>query len=187
MSKVFEAIEFAARAHSGQYRKGTRVPYLVHSLNVAKILIEAGAREPVVIAGLLHDVVEDTRVRLEQIEEAFGEEVADLVSAASEPNRSDSWEKRKQHTLAFLETAPLEPLLISLADKLDNIRSIQEELDRDGDSMWDKFSRGREQQRWYYEGLARHFSRRLEHGSGAALAEEFARRVNLVFGTTGSD
>ena len=57
--RIFQAVEFATKAHSGQFRKGTNVPYLVHPLGVCKILIEAGCSEDVVVAGLLHDTVED--------------------------------------------------------------------------------------------------------------------------------
>jgi (p)ppGpp synthase/HD superfamily hydrolase len=61
MPKLFDAIEFATRAHEGQFRKGTRIPFIIHPLSVAKLLIEREFSEEVVIAGLLHDTLEDAR------------------------------------------------------------------------------------------------------------------------------
>ena len=67
INKVFHAIELAARAHRGQVRKGSGVPYLIHPLNVAKLLIQEGCEEEVVVAGLMHDTVEDTDMKLADI------------------------------------------------------------------------------------------------------------------------
>jgi (p)ppGpp synthase/HD superfamily hydrolase len=82
---IFKVIEFATLAHSGQYRKGTKIPYIVHPLAVGQILIEHGCSVQVVIAGILHDTLEDTRVTIGEINDLFGKEVADLVQAVSEP------------------------------------------------------------------------------------------------------
>ena len=88
MDKVFHAIELAACAHRGQVRKGSGVPYLIHPLNVAKLLIQGGCVEEVVVAGLLHDTVEDTDMELADIEAEFGPGVAALVAGASEPDKT---------------------------------------------------------------------------------------------------
>jgi len=65
---IFEAIEFATKAHINHFRKGTKVPYIIHPLQVARILIESDCSDHVVIAGILHDTVEDTPVTLDDIE-----------------------------------------------------------------------------------------------------------------------
>ena len=85
MNDVKKAIEFANESHVGQLRKGTKVPYIFHVVNVGKILSEHGCDESEVIAGILHDTVEDTKVTLADIEERFGKEVMELVRSASEP------------------------------------------------------------------------------------------------------
>lgn len=180
-SFLFDAIEFAVRAHAGQFRKGTRVPYILHPLAVAKILIESGCRDTVVAAGILHDVVEDTTVTLRDIRALFGAEVGRLVEALTEPPKSEPWETRKRHTLHVLEHAPLEVVMIGCADKLDNLRSLQADLQREGDAVWKRFNRGRAQQQWYYEELARVFSQRLTDKAAAELAREFQERVRAVF------
>lgn len=184
MPTIFDAIEFAARAHAGQFRKGTRIPYIVHPLAVARILIEHDAPDDVVLAAVLHDVIEDTNATLAQVRAAFGDDVARLVQGMSEPNRQDTWENRKHHTLTFMETAPLNVLLIKVADQLDNIRGVREDYLIQGEAVWKRFNRGRAHQKWYHEGLADLFRRRLTSAQGAALAQEFEENVRAVFDKT---
>ena len=181
---IFHAIQFAAAAHAGQYRKGTRIPYLIHPLRVAAILLESGCAEDLAVAAVLHDTVEDCFVSLDQIRRLFGPRIAELVAGASEPDKSQPWEIRKQHTIDFLRTAPADQLLVCLADKLDNIRSIREDLALHGELAWLRFRRGRDKQRWYYESLADVFTRRCDSGIGARLAEIFAAEVRAVFDST---
>jgi (p)ppGpp synthase/HD superfamily hydrolase len=180
--RIFFALRFAAQAHEGQLRKGTRVPYLVHPLGVCKLLLDQGFPDHLAIAGLLHDTVEDTAVTLDEIREHFGEHVARLVDFATESSKHWSWEKRKEHTLVRLATGELEGLCLSVADKLDNIRSIREELERCGEEIWNRFRRPREKQRWYYESLRRIFDERLTEPPAADLAARFRAEVELVFG-----
>jgi (p)ppGpp synthase/HD superfamily hydrolase len=180
---LYDAIELTARAHHGQVRKGTEIPYLVHPLAVAGILITAGCSEPLVIAGLLHDTLEDTPLTAEEIQSRFGRHVADLVEGLSEPDKSLPWEKRKAHTLEHLtHRATEEMLLISLADKLDNIRSLRDGLSTVGIDVWRRFNRPREKQAGYYGGLAAVFSKRLTAEPGRTLAQDFAAEVDRVFG-----
>lgn len=180
-AQLFDAIEFAARAHHGQFRKASPLPYILHPLAVARILIECEASQEIVIAGVLHDVVEDTSVTLDEIRARFGARVAALVQGMSEPNRQDAWEKRKGAMLAAMETAPQDILWIELADKLDNIREIQKDIAREGEAVWQRFNRGRDQQKWLYEQYVNLFKRRVENECLRALADEFERRVRAVF------
>jgi (p)ppGpp synthase/HD superfamily hydrolase len=183
--RVFEAIEFAARAHAGQFRKGTELPYILHPLGAARILIERGCPEDVVVAAVLHDTLEDTPVQPDEIRSRFGEAVAALVAGASEPDRSDTWENRKRHTLALLKEAPVELLLVSVADKLDNIRAIAADLSRHGEAIWSRFNRQRKEQEWYYRSLADAFASRAAAAGepAAALFREFEAEVLKVFGS----
>lgn len=178
---IFFAIQFAAAAHSGQYRKGTNVPYLIHPMRAAATLLDAGCPEKLAVAAMLHDTVEDCFVTYEQIEALFGAEVAELVRGASEPDKAASWEHRKQHTIDLLTTANEELLLVAIADKIDNIRSIREDIEMRGDHAWTRFRRGREQQRWYYQSLAGVFTARLTGQPGARLASVFSSEVSAVF------
>ncbi|HSO62167.1 MAG TPA: HD domain-containing protein [Desulfobacterales bacterium] len=181
--KLYDAIELAARVHRGQVRKGTEIPYIVHPLAVAGILIRANFPEHLVIAGILHDTLEDTPVTLEEIRSPFGREVADLVVALSEPDKKAPWEERKTHTIDHLEQkATPDVLLVAVADKLDNVRAIREGLASDGEAFWLRFNRPRDHQKWYYQRLAGVFERRIATGAGVALAHAFTLEVVRVFG-----
>lgn len=178
---LFKAIEFAAKAHAGQYRKSTRIPYIVHPIAVAEILIEAGCSEEVATAGVLHDTVEDTPVTLDDLKREFGERVAELVAGASEPDKRQSWEIRKQHTLDFLQTADYDILMLICADKLHNLRSVRHDLEKHGDTVWDRFSRPIEKQRWYFESLADAFEDRICSRQHSYIFDEFRKEVKRVF------
>lgn len=179
---IFDAIEFAAKAHRNQFRKGTQIPYLIHPMRVAKILIESECPEEVIVAGLLHDTIEDTPVTMTEIRHLFGERVAELVAGVSEPDKSKSWEFRKQHTLESLDSAPIEIVVISCADKIDNIQSIRRGFEKIGENFFNRFNRPKSKQQWYYFELMRIFSRRLSKNHYAGLATAFAEEVQRTFG-----
>jgi (p)ppGpp synthase/HD superfamily hydrolase len=150
------ALQTAAVAHKGGLRKGKEVPYIVHPVEVALTLQEYGKSEEVIAAGLLHDTLEDTDVTKEDLEAEFGREITDLVIGASEKltGRDDKpWEERKEHTVQYLKTAPRKIKYISCADKLSNIRSMIREYEEVGADLWDKFTRGYQKQKWYYNSL----------------------------------
>lgn len=180
---IFEAIEFAVAAHRGQVRKGSSVPYVVHPISAARILLEAGCPEHLAVAAVLHDVIEDTAISPEELALRFGHRVAELVLLATEPNRFLSWEERKGRTVRFLEaTSDEEALLVTLADKLDNIASIRDALENFGEDLWKRFKRGRNQQKWYYSSLRDVFVARLLSEPGHSLACRFDSHVRAVFG-----
>jgi (p)ppGpp synthase/HD superfamily hydrolase len=150
MNKLDQAIEFAAKAHRSQYRKGTDIPYISHPYGVGMLLLMAGCKEEVIIAGILHDTLEDTDTTEQDILNHFGPEVLMIVKGCTEPNKEESWEVRKKHTHEFLMNAPLSIRQVACADKIHNLRSIKADLEFLGEKAWDKFKRGREQQQWYY-------------------------------------
>ena len=138
MNLLDTAIEVAASAHRDQLRKGTDVPYIAHPYGVGLILARAGYDEEVIVAGILHDTVEDTDVTLEQVEEVFGARVAAIVRGCSEPDKGLPWEARKRHTMEQLGTASNEVRAVTCADKLHNLRSIMAGL-RAGHDVWGRF------------------------------------------------
>ncbi|MCA0986486.1 HD domain-containing protein [Guptibacillus algicola] len=153
MKVIEKAVEYAAYAHDNQYRKKTRLPYVSHPVTVGFYLLQSGVREEVVAAAILHDVLEDTTTTFSDLEKEFGLEIATLVEGCSEPDKNLIWEERKKHTIRHLECASFEIKQIACADKLHNLRTIHVELQKDGDRVFEKFSRGREKQRWYYESI----------------------------------
>lgn len=152
---LFEATRVAAAAHDGQFRKGTRIPYLVHPLRVGAILSHAGLGDTVVAAAILHDTIEDTAVTIEDLRERFSPEVCELVLTATEPDKSAPWESRKERTVRGLESRSAEALCLLAADKIDNLESLAENLDVEGEAAWERFSRGRRKQRWFYTSVLR--------------------------------
>jgi (p)ppGpp synthase/HD superfamily hydrolase len=148
-----KAIEFAAMAHAGQMRKKTTIPYISHPYIVATILQQQGCDEHVVIAGVLHDTVEDTPTTIEEIRREFGAPVADIVAAVTEPSKSLSWEYRKNYMIDSIKTASPEVKFVVCADKLHNLSSIKKAFAEIGDAVWDRFKRGYEAQKWYGESM----------------------------------
>lgn len=182
-SLIYRAIDFSVEAHRGQTRKGTTIPYVLHPLSTARILLEAGCADHVAAAAALHDVIEDTRYGREDIARLFGDRVAELVVFASEPERLWGWEARKRHTIERIRAAQdEEALLVTLADKLDNISSIAASLALSGESSWKRFKRGRPEQQWYYTSLRDVYLEKLQADPGRALAVQFDEKVRAVFG-----
>jgi hypothetical protein len=123
---------------------------------VAEILDRFRRADDVVVAGFLHDVIEDAGVTSDELAEVFGSRVAALVQAASEPDKSLPWRERKEHTLAQLKSEEdADVIALVAADKLDNIRSLTETLRHDGSrATWALFNAGRRDQQWYYRKMA---------------------------------
>jgi (p)ppGpp synthase/HD superfamily hydrolase len=182
MNPIDFAIEVAAKAHRNQLRKGTDIPYISHPYAVGLLLLQAGCSEEVIVAGILHDTVEDTPITLEYIREHFGDKVASIVGGCSEPDKSLPWEERKRHTIEFLRTAPPEIRMVTCADKLHNIRTILAEYERLGDEVWKRFKRGREAQEWYFRGLVESISNQTDGQGEGAIFQQFRHEVEKLFG-----
>lgn len=161
-----QGLELAVRAHDGQVRKGTSIPYIAHPMAVASIALEYGADEDQAIAALLHDAVEDGGAEYEQeIRERFGARVADLVMGCTDgipdaTGQKPPWKQRKEKYLAHLEMATSDVLLVSGSDKLHNARAILADLHTVGVSVFDRFTASKEETLWYYTSLSEIFSRR---------------------------
>ena len=145
------ARNFAIEAHKGQIRKSDPVkPMIIHPINVVNILEEYGFDENVVAAGYLHDVVEDTKYTKEDIENKFGKDISSLVMGASEPDKSLSWEERKQHTIDTIKLLDFRHKAVITADKISNLEDLMIISEINGEYNFDAFKRGFEQQKWYY-------------------------------------
>jgi (p)ppGpp synthase/HD superfamily hydrolase len=159
---VLKAIDFAVKKHNSSddpYRKGSKIPYIVHPIGVMNILFKECADTNVIIAGILHDTVEDTDTTLEEIEKEFGKEVKNLVDHASEPehlkkqkDQKKNWQERKNHTINALKIADRNSKLVTCADKLDNIRSMDENI-INHEHLWPKFNAPKEKIEWYYHSI----------------------------------
>lgn len=179
--KIEKALELAAKAHLNQVRKGTDIPYITHPYMLGMMLMEAGCSEDQIIAGILHDTVEDTWVTIEYIQEHFGEKVADIVAGCTEPDKKLSWEIRKQHTIEYLKRAPREICIVACVDKLHNAWAMLREYEKVGDAVWDRFSRGYEDQKWYYHNLVESLGVQFGKGEKFRYYEAFKKIVETLF------
>jgi (p)ppGpp synthase/HD superfamily hydrolase len=152
------ALAFAFDLHRAQERKASGVPYVAHVLGVSSLVMEYGGDEDAAIAALLHDAVEDQGglAMLQQIEQAFGSKVAEIVLACTDSHESPKppWRERKLRYVAHLRGAPAEAQLVAACDKLYNLRTILADFRLVGEALWERFTGGREGVLWYYEALA---------------------------------
>ena len=122
------AIIFATLAHSGQKRKYTGEPYVHHPLGVANILRTVPHTESMIVAAILHDVVEDTDVTIKRVRESFGDNVANLVYFLTDISREGDGNRsfRKEIDRRHIACAPIQAKTIKLADLIHNSESIVE-------------------------------------------------------------
>jgi myo-inositol-1(or 4)-monophosphatase len=176
-------LDFAACAHKGTTRKGTNIPYIVHPIEAALIVMTMCDDPYVSAAALLHDVVEDTECSIDDIKYEFGEKIAELVADESEDKMrdiaaADSWKLRKKAFLDHLKSAPIEAKMICLADKLSNMRMSANMHRVKGDEMWQIFNqKDKREQEWYYRSI---YENLLELADTAAY-KEYVELCNQVF------
>lgn len=173
-----EALQFAASIHRQQMRKGTAVPYLTHLMAVSSIVGEGGGDEDLMIAGLLHDSIEDQGISRDEIARRFGGRVAEIVEACSDSNTipKPPWKQRKERYIAHLREAGPDVRLISVADKLHNARSILTDLKVLGSTVWDRFNAGRDDILWYYRSVIS----ALREGWTHPLVQELEQVVDQI-------
>ena len=180
MNIVQKAINFASIAHRNQTRKSTDIPYITHPFAVGMLLQKAGCSDSVIAAGILHDTVEDTDTTYETLVENFGEHIANLVSAASEHDKSLPWQVRKQHTIDTLKDLSIEEIQVITADKLHNLQSINEDFETIGEKVWERFNHGMKDQHWYYASIVKELAPRKKEFK---LIQEVEREVIHLFGS----
>ncbi len=180
-----KALDYAANLHSKQTRKGNDIPYISHLMAVTSIVIENGKDEDEVIAALLHDGPEDQggEPTLLKIKEMFGERVADIVLHCSDTleEEKEEWQIRKTRYLEHLSGNRDESvLLVSLADKIHNARSILADYQREGEPFWDRFNSGKGDILWYYKSLLNSY-RGFGKSPYGHLVDEFDSIVEHLF------
>lgn len=161
---INHALAFAAKHHDRQVRKGTRLPYLTHPANVAIILTRYGRDDDTVVAGILHDVIQDcvqdgySRSMLEQrIGDKFGSKVLDTVLAVTYRKLDDdgvelSLDDRREDYLERLAGANTEARWVCAADKIHSAASLTADLRRtvEPDAVWNRFGGGKTSiAQWY--------------------------------------
>jgi (p)ppGpp synthase/HD superfamily hydrolase len=174
--RFYEALQYAARLHAEQLRKATHVPYVSHLLAVASLVLEHGGDEDEVIAALLHDAVDQGGAETAaEISRRFGPRVAEIVEGCTDTDRRPKppWRPRKEAHLAKIRLASPSVRLVVAADKLHNARSIALEYRRSGETVWARFSGGRDGTLWYYRSALD----ALGGAEASALTGELSRAI----------
>lgn len=175
--RIEKAIVRATVLHHFQKRKISGVPYIVHPYSVAFLLAHYVDDEDVIIAGLLHDVLEDTPEYTEaMLLEEFGERVLQIVKEVTEDYTQaerlnhllrggdrDAWRTRKERYLHNLSNDSEAALLVATADKVHNMRNVVDEYAEHGNQVWVQFRRKPEELLWFYSEASRVISERLKH------------------------
>lgn len=177
---IDKAVEFAKKAHAGQYRKGTARPYIVHPLEVGDIVAGMTADEEIISAAILHDTIEDCAgVTEEVLAREFSPRVAVMVAQESE-DKSKTWMERKSATINHIKRSPVEVQMISLADKLSNMRDINRDYPIAGEELWNRFRmKDKRIIGWYYKGVRDALREAFE---GKAAFAEYCSLIEKNFG-----
>jgi (p)ppGpp synthase/HD superfamily hydrolase len=145
--RIARAIRFSIRTHEihqKQKRKGKDIPYVTHPLIVGLILARAGASEDEVIAGILHDTIEDSPshkpVTREILAERFGGNVAALVDSVTEQHRDLPWDDRKRAALDHLAKGSHGTLLLKSADIISNTTELIDDYRKGGEATFARFN-----------------------------------------------
>lgn len=162
-----DALLFAAARHRDavtgmpQVRRGTSIPYISHLMAVSALVWEYGGSETEASAALLHDIVEDTPVTLEEVRTWFGSDVADIVAVASgttfgapKPQDQEEWWALKERHIAKVAQAPLRAKFVVCADKVHNLESINRDVAVHGLQTLHRFNGGIELTFAFYQQMA---------------------------------
>ena len=195
MNKIFnQALALAMEAHADQHRKktenklGIAVPYITHPVAVAALVVRYDGNEDQVIAGLLHDVLEDGDPNVNWADRisAFGDKVLEIVEGCTDgkPDVATGdkapWRERKERYLAHLIDAASDVLLVSACDKLHNLQAIHLDLVETGLSSFNRFNASRDEVLWYHRVICEIFTERGVLAANALTKELQAieKRIN---------
>lgn len=180
---VDRAIRFATKVHDGVARKGTDLPYIVHPLEALAIVATITSDQDLLAAAVLHDVIEDAGISIDEIRREFGPHIADIVEGETDQevqglSHVDSWRQRKQATVDRLAKASRDVQIVALGDKLSNMRGMARNLRQQGDRLWQRFNeKDPRQHAWYYHQL----TKSLSPLSDTDAYREFLELVKQVF------
>lgn len=150
--KIKKAISFAINTHEVDQRQKRNgkddVPYITHPLTVGLILSLAGANENTIVAGILHDTIEDSipdkKVTQEILKDQFGEEVSELVFSVTELDKKLPWEVRKQEAFEHIQKFNHNSILLKSADIISNMSDLLNIYKQEGEDIWKYFGTSKE-------------------------------------------
>lgn len=183
-NRLDSAIRKAAWAHEkqSQHRKGSDVPYIIHPFAVMTIASNVTKDEDVLVACLMHDVLEDVDASIydeNKMRKDFGDRVVAIVKDVTKDEKEPDWRKRSEAYLNHLEhNASDEAVIVSAADKIHNLQSILIDHSTYGDDIWARFTtKSSADQLWWYESILAVITKR---GAPTALINQLAKKVNIL-------
>jgi len=188
-SRIEKALNFSAQKHNCQIRKSSKLPFIIHPFSVMLLLSEYTENENILVASLLHDILEDIEdYNYENLEKEFGQKIANIVKGVSEDptlinsemGSKKSWQARKENYLKNLENDKFESLMICAADKIHNLRSMTRIYQEQGAEMWRDFNAPLEKQIWYYQSVIEVLKQKLKNPIVIELKSEFKRFEETV-------
>lgn len=161
--RVEKAIVTVSTIHDGCKRKGDGVtPYIAHLVSVAMLLSTRTDDEDVIIAGYLHDAIEDTGYKEIAMRGDFGDRVTDIVLEITEKDRNTSWDERKRQYIDSIKHKSREACLVTCADKISNIRSLISARESAGERVWKNFNASKEKKLWHFRRVCEELEKRLQ-------------------------
>ena len=150
--KMYFAIDKVAVLHNNQYRKDTITPFVVHPFAVGFLLSQYTEDEDIIIAGFLHDVLEDVEGYTEQdMQKDFGERITSIVKGVTHDGNLE-WKERTDKYLEQIQQNK-DCIMVSVADKIHNIHSSIGGFEKMGESFWDSFTADKKDYQWFYNSV----------------------------------
>lgn len=151
-----KAFELTKKYHREQTRKGGGAQYIIHIMMIARLLWALYQRGQIdratLLAGICHDLLEDTACPEEEIIEVCGQEVLEIVKAVSnDPTLEDKaqWELKKEDYIKSVEAGGSKAMTVALCDKMVNMQSLFAQYDIEGSGVWSHFNRGKAKKLWF--------------------------------------
>jgi (p)ppGpp synthase/HD superfamily hydrolase len=164
---IDKAFAYARKIHNNQKRNRTTIPYLSHLMSVSALVMEHGGNEEQAIAALLHDTLEDggdADKISKEIQHMFGDKVLSMVRELSDTEEQPKppWKERKETYIAHIEEISDDALVVSMCDKLHNLKTIVWDFHVIGDEIFERFKGKKEGTIWYYTTLTEKYKKILE-------------------------
>ena len=180
------ALMMALRHHKGQIRKADGNQYIIHILEISKLLYDNGGMNKdreLIAASLCHDLLEDTKCPESEIEEWCGKEVLRIVKAVTNDD-SLSWEEKKLKYIRDVKAGGEKAMMVCLADKIVNLRSLLDAHKDQGDEVWKHFNRGREDKLWFENAVLAMLKENLKTSNFSApmLLEWYEKKIGELEG-----
>ena len=173
-----EIIHFVFAAFHGRERKKEKIAMAFHSIMVGNMLRNAGYNDTIVNIGYLHDILEDTDYKYEDLKEKFGKEIADGVLRVTDENATLDWRERKSRFIDKVKKYDNDTIIVELVDKLQNLLSDYHLFIKNGKESLGTEKSGYENFKWYYKEFQKLFNERLEESE---LLKRYNEIMNIYF------